>query len=586
MADRYWVGGTNTWDTTAGTKWSTTSGGSGGAAVPTSSDNVFFDTNSGICTVTVNTTKVCNNITASGGVVTLTGGTISASGSVDLSGLVDLTLTTISMIAGSGSNVKIGGSSTGTNLTINTSPTSVIISVNGDLGTVTAPIGSITLTNGSLNQNGHDIFCQNIALGSGTKAFNANGQTYLTGTGTILNFLTNATGFTLSFNDVNVDTFHQTDTSATNKTFSGGGQTYANFRIYGASGAAQCLISGSNTFNELKLDPGSVLKLTNSTTQSFTLPPQWRGTGALPITVTSQTAGVAATIAVVNGRSNCEYLSLKDNHATTSGSAIFYAGYTPGSTNVSGNTGWVFTGLEHPDWFPTFPIKQIPAKRIDAHSDFVFPWGYNPVATAILEAEAHQSNVPYMRPNVKSDIVFPWGYSTPVVSFTWQPLDFWQNTRKNPSRPSSRIDYQYHPDFDTAWVAELNAGSRPMILRQMPRSIFTDAQDINEPFWAAELTDGKRPISTPPMPHSFFVDAGDVNEPFWTPDLIQNSVPQRVLSKNAIHTIIVFVGLEGEVKFWTGSAWVAKPIKVWTGSAWAIKPLKRWTGSAWVITPY
>jgi len=43
MANRYWVGGTATWDATAGTKWSTTSGGSGGASVPTSIDNVFFD---------------------------------------------------------------------------------------------------------------------------------------------------------------------------------------------------------------------------------------------------------------------------------------------------------------------------------------------------------------------------------------------------------------------------------------------------------------------------------------------------------------------------------------------------------------
>lgn len=34
MADRYWVGGTATWDNTAGTKWSATSGGAGWASVP------------------------------------------------------------------------------------------------------------------------------------------------------------------------------------------------------------------------------------------------------------------------------------------------------------------------------------------------------------------------------------------------------------------------------------------------------------------------------------------------------------------------------------------------------------------------
>jgi hypothetical protein len=43
MANRYWVGGTATWDNTAGTKWATTSGGAGGSTAPTAADDVFFD---------------------------------------------------------------------------------------------------------------------------------------------------------------------------------------------------------------------------------------------------------------------------------------------------------------------------------------------------------------------------------------------------------------------------------------------------------------------------------------------------------------------------------------------------------------
>jgi hypothetical protein len=46
MATRYWVGGTSTWDTTSTTNWSDTSGGTGGASVPTSVDDVVFDANS------------------------------------------------------------------------------------------------------------------------------------------------------------------------------------------------------------------------------------------------------------------------------------------------------------------------------------------------------------------------------------------------------------------------------------------------------------------------------------------------------------------------------------------------------------
>lgn len=59
MANRYWVGGTSTWDTTAGTKWSLSSGGAGGEAVPTSSDDVYFDGNSGAVVVTVNANTNC-----------------------------------------------------------------------------------------------------------------------------------------------------------------------------------------------------------------------------------------------------------------------------------------------------------------------------------------------------------------------------------------------------------------------------------------------------------------------------------------------------------------------------------------------
>jgi hypothetical protein len=44
MADRYWVGNTGLWDDTD--HWSLTSGGVGGASIPTINDDVFIDANS------------------------------------------------------------------------------------------------------------------------------------------------------------------------------------------------------------------------------------------------------------------------------------------------------------------------------------------------------------------------------------------------------------------------------------------------------------------------------------------------------------------------------------------------------------
>lgn len=76
MADRYWVGGTASWDATAGTKWSDTDGGTGGASVPTAADNVFFTAASGTSTVTIVTaTASCLNLNCTGFTGTLTGST-------------------------------------------------------------------------------------------------------------------------------------------------------------------------------------------------------------------------------------------------------------------------------------------------------------------------------------------------------------------------------------------------------------------------------------------------------------------------------------------------------------------------------
>lgn len=76
----YWVGGTASWNGTAASKWALTSGGSGGQVEPTSIDNVFFDANSGVVTVTAITTIItCRNIDFTGFTGTFTG---SATGSI------------------------------------------------------------------------------------------------------------------------------------------------------------------------------------------------------------------------------------------------------------------------------------------------------------------------------------------------------------------------------------------------------------------------------------------------------------------------------------------------------------------------
>lgn len=54
--NRFWVGGTGTWDSSTTTHWSASTGGAGGASAPTTNDSVTFDGSSGGGTVTADTT--------------------------------------------------------------------------------------------------------------------------------------------------------------------------------------------------------------------------------------------------------------------------------------------------------------------------------------------------------------------------------------------------------------------------------------------------------------------------------------------------------------------------------------------------
>lgn len=62
MASRYWVGGTGSWNTTNTANWSATSGGAGGATVPTNIDDVFINAASDL-DQDLGFTGVCSNTT-------------------------------------------------------------------------------------------------------------------------------------------------------------------------------------------------------------------------------------------------------------------------------------------------------------------------------------------------------------------------------------------------------------------------------------------------------------------------------------------------------------------------------------------
>lgn len=63
MANRFWVGGTGTWNNASTANWSATSGGASGASAPISADAVIFDALSGTGTCTVAAGAICASLT-------------------------------------------------------------------------------------------------------------------------------------------------------------------------------------------------------------------------------------------------------------------------------------------------------------------------------------------------------------------------------------------------------------------------------------------------------------------------------------------------------------------------------------------
>lgn len=191
MANRYWVGGTATWDTTAGSKWALTSGGAGGQAVPTASDDVFFDAASGAAVVTVGSG---NRDMLS---VTFTGFTGTLTGSGSLRVTKDFILAAGMTYSFTGALLFNGSVQTGNvNFAGKTSQGSITFSGAGSTYTFQSDLlkfsatnwSNLSITAGTVNFNGYNIAMRAVSTAGGTLNCGSGTITlnyFLTPTGTI-----------------------------------------------------------------------------------------------------------------------------------------------------------------------------------------------------------------------------------------------------------------------------------------------------------------------------------------------------------------------------------------------------------------
>jgi len=336
----YWIHGasaTHVWSDSG--RWFTTSGGSTPQKIPVAHDTAVFDNNS----FAVNTRTVTVDINSIGSIVadnlsntaTVNLGNSSICGNVTLASSGS-TFT----LSGSGPTFIGRGSHT---FTQNASTISVGLIFDCAIGDYTfgsniTVVGALSLLSGELNTANYAVnattfgFTPNLAGSTLNLGSSVLTSTSVSGSVTIFNF--NSANLTLN---AGTSRLVKGSTNSNVQTFFGGGKTFYELEVPGASGIGQLVIQNSSTFNEIICYPNSKLRFTSGTTNVMNVC-NWTGTSGNAIIIDASTSGTPATISKASGVVNCDYLSLKDSTAT--GGATWNAGSN--STDVSGNSGWNF----------------------------------------------------------------------------------------------------------------------------------------------------------------------------------------------------------------------------------------------------
>lgn len=274
MADRYWVGGTGTWNAVNTANWSASSGGATGASVPTSADNVFFDANSnvgtGAFTVTLGANVACLNCTIGGptaldGAMTLAFSTLQLAVNGNWSNqATNFTTSTAGgtlTFSGTGTNtVTTNGVTFAPTLTINkTSPGTITLNSAFTTNLLVTHVGGGLVLNGfTLTCRSYDltsVATRSISFGSSNIVLNSvtAGTTILTCPAAAAFTFTGTGGFTRNQAATATIAFAQT---------SGGSTTNApNFSV--TAGASALTITSGSWFRNLNFT-GSTSAPSNS----------------------------------------------------------------------------------------------------------------------------------------------------------------------------------------------------------------------------------------------------------------------------------------------------------------------------------
>lgn len=222
-----------------------------------------------------------------------------------------------------------------------TFPGAAIIGAPGgtvSLGDNTILNGSLILSSGTLDGNTYNVTCNALLSStSNTRTLTlGNGLWTLTGTGTVLNFI--STGITLNKGTSDI---LLSNTSATTRTIIAGGLTFNKITIGGTTGTSTTNFStGGGTFSEIA-STKTVAHTISFSPGTFTFT-TWSVTGTAGnlVTLISTATGTQRTVTVTNKTSGIDYLDVRDINGVNIAPYTFFVGAN--SVNSGNNIGVAF----------------------------------------------------------------------------------------------------------------------------------------------------------------------------------------------------------------------------------------------------
>ena len=325
---RYWIGNSGDWQDTA--HWSATSNGTGGAPVPTESDDVYFNQYSFTLTgqiVTTTSSMICKSMTWTGAANSPTfdmNSWLTVHGSIIF--ITDMTITnttysTTYLYADIASTLTTAGHNI---YSLNKQGTNTLT-----LQDILNVEESLSVNQGTFDTNGNTVNMRALSVNSGTYLYLRN-STININSGSYSNYISiNATSYI--YCGTSKINFGGTITKDNNIDLAG--TTLYDVEITGLG----CLFVSSGTYNSLKFNQAQTIVVTSGTTQTVS---SLLGDGTIGTTLSikSSTAGTPAMIVDTSGTNTLSMVDIQD--IAVSGGAIFYA---LDSNNISGNSGWTWT---------------------------------------------------------------------------------------------------------------------------------------------------------------------------------------------------------------------------------------------------